>query len=616
MMNKIPGLLETIDEEEIIRNNYMESSHPFWEKAKKDKFFALNFSELYGGMPMSATGISRLLQRITSCTAVGSVHVMVPNSLGPGELLTHYGTQKQKDKYLPRLANGDIPCFGLTSPNAGSDAAGSMSDVGEIYEKDGEIRIKITCDKRYITLAPVADIIGLAFKLSDPNNLLKNVRHQQISEGGLESVDGEITLALIERNTPGLEIGSRHDPLGVGFANGTIRGTIDIGIDQVIGEQDGLGEGWKMLMECLAAGRGISLPAGAAGPAKMITNTVGGYARIRNQFKMPIAKFEGIQEKLSDMALRTLEIDAMVALMNSMLDNSESPPVISAILKYRTTECARQIINHGMDIMGGSAICRGKQNFMAPAYAANPVAITVEGSNVLTRSMIVFGQGINRSHPYIQPILESIENDNVDEFTNLLKATVSMNIQNLFMPQNIKTDLDRFGVFFSLGTNTSLLLGGKLKKMEYLSGRYADILSDLFYGYALHWHSSHQNIDKEVTRIAEKELLFRLQNSINDLIENHPHKTVHRALYRKTVGGAHKFKNITDKERTFMSDQVTEKSNLRDMFATDVLYGSENIERINETFSKFNTGEWTESQLNDIRQQVIKVDEYDDYCKP
>ena len=266
MLNKVHGLLNTIDELKIIRKGFMEADDPFWKKAKEDKFLAMNFEEKYGGVPVSATGMSRILQKISSASAVGSVHVMVPNSLGPGELLLHYGTERQKEEYLPRLAAGAIPCFGLTSPEAGSDAAGSMTDKGLVYkDESGEIKIRISCNKRYITLAPVADIIGLAFKLEDPDNLLYDLRKGLVDGDKtlLSNVDGEITLALVERDTVGMKIGPRHDPLGVGFANGTISGSFDISIDQVIGEEGGLGQGWKMLMECLSAGRGVSLPATA-----------------------------------------------------------------------------------------------------------------------------------------------------------------------------------------------------------------------------------------------------------------------------------------------------------------------------------------------------------------
>ena len=602
MLEKIPLLKDCIKEDEIIRNTFMDISHPFWEVSKENKFFSLIFPEKYGGVPMTKTGISKLLQRISSFSAVASVHVMVPNSLGPGELLTHYGTENQKNNYLPRLAKGEIPCFGLTSPNAGSDAAGSMTDFGVVYTNDkGEIRIKVTCDKRYITLAPVADIIGLAFKIKDPDFLLKGIVK--------ENKDGEITLALIDRDTEGLIIGNRHDPLGVGFANGTIRGTVDIGIDQIIGEEKGLGEGWKMLMECLAAGRGISLPAGAAGPSKMLSNTVGGYTSIREQFKMPIRNFEGIQEKLSNMALRTLEIDSTVSLMNSILDNNEQPPVLSAILKYRTTECSRTVINEGMDIMGGSAICRGKQNFISPAYAANPVAITVEGSNTLTRSMIVFGQGLNRSHPYIDSIITSIENDDLQEFSKNVSSLIKMNLKNLLIP-SIDSELDKFCVFFSLSSNLSLLLGGSLKKMEFLSGRYADILSDIFYGYALEWYVKNKKLDKKILKIAQKELYERIQDNINLLIDNHPHKTAHLLLQKRIIGNSHKHKGISDYDRKFMAEKISKPSDLRNVFSEEIVYGSDNIELINENLHHFINKTLDKEELDKIRNKVIAVDEF------
>ena len=395
-LSEAKKIANIIDEDQILKNSEMKPDHPFWDIAKKTKMFGLNIDTKYGGNPISASAQSKLFQGMSSVSGSGSVHLMVPNSLGPAELLHHYGTQQQKNNYLPKLAEGMIPCFGLTGPVSGSDAAGSMIDTGTVFKNEkGEIKIKITCNKRYITLAPVAELIGVAFKLQDPENYLE-----------LDANHENITLALVERDTPGLQIGKRHDPLGVGFQNGPFRGTFEIDVEQVIGGKKGLGQGWKMLMECLAAGRGICLPAGAAGSSKMLTNTTAGYSMIRKQFKLPISSFEGVKEKLSKMVLSTLEIDSMVALMNSILDNGEKPAVLSAVLKYKTTETSRDVLMESMDIVAGSAICRGPQNFVAPSYHANPVSITVEGSNTLTRSMIIFGQGINKSHPYISKIIK------------------------------------------------------------------------------------------------------------------------------------------------------------------------------------------------------------------
>lgn len=603
MISRIPKLIDTLNDVELNRNICMPKTHEFWSVCKENKFFSLIFPSEYGGMPMSKTGLSDLLQRLASHSAVGSIHVMVPNSLGPGELLTHYGSERQKNEYLPRLSAGEIPCFGLTSPEAGSDAAGSMTDFGDVYLNDNnEVRIRITCNKRYITLAPVADIIGLAFKLNDPNGLLKRVID--------EDKNGEITLALIERDTEGLEIGNCHDPLGVGFANGTIRGTIDIGIEQVIGEEKGLGEGWKMLMECLAAGRGIALPASAAGSSKMLANTIGAYTNVRKQFNMPISKFEGVREKLANITLRTIEIDASVTLMNSILDNNEQPPVLSAILKYRTTECSREVLNNGMDILGGSGICRGSQNFIAPAYIANPIGITVEGSNTLTRSMITFGQGVNRSHPYIDNLVTAIQDDDKEAFKSNVYKLVKMNVKNMFPTRN-ETQHDKFMRFFSLSSNLSLLLGGSLKKMEYLSGRYADLLSDIYYGYALEWYFEQHELSDNLLRVMQKDLNDRMYRNVEKIIYNHPHSSAHNILKCITIGKTNKIPQITDGDIDYLASQLTEPTLIRKTFSNNILLKSENIKLLNTTFSKFLDATTDPDDLEDIRRRVIAVNEYD-----
>lgn len=603
MISRLPKLASTLNDAELNRNICMSKNHDFWSVCKENQFFSLIFPSEYGGMPMSKTGLSDLLQKLSSHSAVGSIHVMVPNSLGPGELLTHYGSQRQKNKYLPRLSRGEIPCFGLTSPDAGSDAAGSMIDFGEVYlNEQNEIRIRITCNKRYITLAPVADIIGLAFKLNDPNGLLKRVID--------EDKNGEITVALIERNTDGLVIGNCHDPLGVGFANGTIKGTIDIGIEEIIGEEKGLGEGWKMLMECLAAGRGTALPASAAGSSKMLANTIGAYTNVRKQFNMPISKFEGIREKLANITLRTIEIDSCVSLMNSILDNNEQPPVLSAILKYRTTECSRDVLNNGMDILGGSGICRGTQNFIAPAYIANPIGITVEGSNTLTRSMITFGQGLNRSHPYIDNLVTSIENNDIESFKANVYKLVNMNIKNIFLART-GTQHDRFMRFFSLSSNLSLLLGGSLKKMEYTSGRYADLLSDIYYGYALEWYFEQHQLPERLLKIVKKDLNERMYRNVEKLIENHPHRYAHSVIKLITIGKTNKISSVNDDDRDYLAAQLTQSSEIRKIFSKNILLESDNITLLNATFDKFLDKESEPEILDDIRQRVIAVNEYE-----
>jgi acyl-CoA dehydrogenase len=348
----------------------------------------------YGGLEFSAYAHSQIVTKLsTRCSAL-SVSVMVPNSLGPAELLLHYGTDAQKNHYLPRLAKGiEIPAFALTSPWAGSDA-GSIPDVGIVckgmWQGKEVLGMRVTWDKRYITLGPVCTILGLAFHLYDPDGLLGGKKHVGI------------TCALVPRDTPGAEIGRRHFPLNAMFMNGPTRGKdVFMPLDYVIGGPAMVGQGWRMLMECLAAGRSISLPSSNTGMAQLTARTVGAYARVRSQFKMAIGRFEGVEEPLTRIGAYTYMMDAVRKMTAGAIDLGEKPSVVSAIAKYHVTERARQVVNDGMDIVGGKGICLGPSNFIGRAYQQLPIGITVEGANILTRSMILFGQGAIRCHPYV-----------------------------------------------------------------------------------------------------------------------------------------------------------------------------------------------------------------------
>ena len=600
MIAKIPALVSTVDEHEIIRRRVTPKDHPFWKKAKDNNFFGLIVPDKYGGKQLTSTGLSSVLQRLSSVSASVPVHVMVPASLGPAELLTHYGTDRQREYFLPKLAAGAIPCFGLTSLHAGSDAAGSMTDTGTSFiRSDGSVGIRLQCDKRYITLAPVADIVGIAFKLQDPEGLLESLCGRK--------VDGEITLALLEKGILNLELGTYTDPLGVGFANGTVRANgVEINIDDVIGGANGLGEGWKFLMEALAAGRGIALPAGAAGSSKMLCNAVGGYCGIRKQFKTPIGKFEGIQEKLADMAIKTFEIDSMVSLMNCMLDAGERPPIMSAILKQRSTELGRDVVMHSMDIVAGSAICMGSQNFVAPAYLSSPIGITVEGSNTMTRSLLIFGQGLVRSHPRLLNIIHSIQSDNVDQFTHEVKHLVLENVKLAISPTFRLSRLDRFVHFFALSSNASLLLGGELKRREFISGRYADMLSYLVAGYSMQWHAENAKItESAICNAVQVRNLNRLMRCAEDLIENHPHSILHKMIYFRTVGSA-QFKDVPDNVLSKIAlEMQTNKSELRNLFDANVVSNLHcNIARINKALTN-------PEAMESLHDEIMRVDTFE-----
>jgi len=375
-------------------NIYKDLPPQVWQFIKDKGFLGMIIPKEYGGLGFSAFAHSQVVAKLASRCSALVVTVMVPNSLGPGELLLHYGTDEQKRHYLPRLAKGiEIPCFALTNPHAGSDAA-AIPDFGIIcrgeYQGRQTLGLKLTWEKRYITLGPVATILGLAFRAFDPDHLLG------------EKEDLGITCALIPTQHPGVNIGRRHMPLNAVFQNGPNWGKeVFIPIDWIIGGQPMIGKGWRMLMECLAAGRAISLPSLSTGMSKLVVRATGGYARVRSQFKTPIGKFEGIEEPLARMGGYLYSMDATHKLLAGVVDLGEKPAVLSAIAKYHLTDRGRSVVTDAMDITGGKGICMGPSNFVGAAYMQVPVSITVEGANILTRSLIVFGQGAIRCHPYV-----------------------------------------------------------------------------------------------------------------------------------------------------------------------------------------------------------------------
>ncbi len=395
----VEKLCEMIDDWEIT-HNLMDLPESMWEFLKEHRFFGMIIPKEFGGLEFSAYGHSAVVTKISARSISAGVTVMVPNSLGPAELLLHYGTKSQKEYYLPRLASGqEIPCFALTGPDAGSDA-GSIPDTGIICKGDFEgkevLGLRLNWEKRYITLGPVATVLGLAFKAYDPDGLL----------GGEEELG--ITCALIPTNIKGITIGNRHFPMNSAFQNGPNSGEdVFIPMNYIIGGQDNIGKGWRMLVESLSAGRGISLPAVGVAAGKASSRVTGAYARIRHQFNTSIGKFEGVEEALARIGGMTYMMDAGRLLTLSALDSGEKPSVVTAILKYYNTEHMRQVINDAMDIHGGRGICMGPSNYLARAYQSIPVGITVEGANILTRSMIIFGQGAIRCHPYLVKEMES-----------------------------------------------------------------------------------------------------------------------------------------------------------------------------------------------------------------
>ena len=503
------NLLDTYDNTRIFPND--NGNH--WIKyLAKNRFFSFLIDEKYGGIKLTVNEMSDVLTKIASVEPALGVATMVPNSLGPGELLTHYGTEEQKNKYLPGLADGTyIPCFGLTGPNNGSDATGSI-DEGEVMEKDGKIQIQVKINKRYVTLAPVANLMGIAFNLKDPNNLLPNKKKG-------------ITLALLERNHEGLIQNTYHNPLNAGFPNGTIKGEFFIEPEHVIGGSDCIGEGWKMLMDCLSAGRGISLPATANASSKVATFGILNYIQIRKQFKMPLADMEAIQEKVNKMVLDTWVIQSSIELTNTILDNGDSPAVLSAIMKQQTTERGRNVLNHAIDIHGGGAICLGYSNFLEKFYRAAPIGITVEGSNTLTRSLIIFGQGLNKSHPFINQILDSVidnnKNDFIASFKNIISHSLGLYAKtlspfSLFLPRNLHHQI----IDFAALVNFVALKGGLLKKEQMLSGAMADIFSNLYLAISVQNYHNNNNVSLILTNYIIDKLINENQMIMNRVIDN------------------------------------------------------------------------------------------------
>lgn len=535
-------LCEMIDDWEITQNQ-SDLPDDVWQYIKDNKFMAMIIPKKYGGLEFSALAHSEVVMKISSRSITVAVTVMVPNSLGPGKLLLHYGTNEQKDKYLYGLADGtEIPCFGLTGPDAGSDA-GAMPDTGVVcYESfDGEdnvLGIRLNWEKRYITLGPVATIIGLAFKLYDPDSILGDKK------------DIGITLALIRPDTEGVEIGHRHFPLNQTFMNGPNRGKdVFIPMDWVIGGEEYLGQGWRMLMECLADGRAISLPALATGAGKLCCRYTGAYARVRKQFKTPIGYFEGVEESLAIIAGQTYAMDAARELTLVALDMGEVPSVVSAIVKYQLTERMRSVINHAMDVHGGHAICMGPSNFLGRIYQAIPISITVEGANILTRSMIVFGQGALRSHPYllneVNAVNEADEEKSLHDFDKNLFGHIGFVSSNIFRafwlgltsarfmltPGSSDTayyyrQLNRFSACFAVMTDMSLaVLGGGLKRKEKISGRLADALSNLYILSAIikrYENDGEPAQDKPLFEWAAHDCLYNTQRALDGVLANFP----------------------------------------------------------------------------------------------
>ncbi len=540
---------------EVTHERY-DLSPQVWQYAKDKGFFGMIIPKKYGGLGFSALAHSAVVMKLSTRSNALGVSVMVPNSLGLAELLLHYGTEEQKNHYLPRLAKGlEIPCFALTSPEAGSDAA-SIPDFGIVcrgtYQGKEVLGMRVTWDKRYITLGPVATLLGLAFRLYDPEKLLG------------DKEDLGITCALVPTNHPGVNIGRRHLPLNAVFQNGPNSGKdVFMPIDWIIGGKDYAGKGWMMLMGCLAAGRSISLPTSSVGGAKGLARITGAYARVRSQFKMPIGKLEGVEEALGRIAANCYMMDGVRIMTAGAVDLGEKPAVISAIAKYHMTERARKIVDDSMDIHGGKGICLGPNNWVGRGYQVIPVGITVEGANILTRTLIIFGQGAIRCHPYVlremhaakemQGDAASVEFD--DAFTSHIGHTISNGVRAFVhgitssrlgqVPREGAPETrhyyrfaSRLAAAFAFLADVSMLaMGGALKRKEKISGRLGDVLSMLYLVSATLKHYEDQGRRKEdlpLIRWVVRDVLYTAQEAIDGILSNFPIKSV-ATLLRWTI---------------------------------------------------------------------------------
>ena len=558
----------------------------------------------YGGNKMSVQSLSRTLIKITSKNPSLGILTMVPNSLGPSELLQEYGTDEQKNQYLPGLATGAyIPCFGLTGPNNGSDATGTIDKGTVVLDDNGNKMINVTINKRYITLAPVSNLIGLAFNLEDPDNLLDT------NMTGVQKPKPGVSVALIKDTHHGLIKETHHDPLGVGFPNGTLKGNLTIDMKDLIGGEAQTGNGWKMLMECLAAGRGICLPATAAAGSKTALWGTFNYALHREQFRMPIIKMQAIEDKIVDMLFHTWLIQSGVELTNLLLDSGEKPAVISAIMKQQTTDRAQIVINHGMDILGGSAICKGDNNFLEKFYRSSPIGITVEGSNTLTRNLIIFGQGINKSHPHISNILETVNNNDVKafgkEFSNMIKHFVKTNVYSMLHRIFIRANFNNYKIerqvlIFANLANYVALLGGKVKSEQTLSADMADILSNLYLAKAVLWYNENEQISDKLTDYCINRIYYENAVIIKRVIDNYPGPLRFLLYPYRSKIKSNKYSDNREIMKEFKTNKILQSKIREHIYIDGVLADLENLNNLKKGTDEYNA----------LYQKVISVGEY------
>jgi len=577
-----------------------------WDYMRDEGFFALKIPREWGGKGFSTHAVSAILSKLMTHCFDANCTVAVPNSLGPGELLVRYGTDEQKQYFLPRLADGTlIPCFGLTGPHSGSDATSLIQSDCVVEERNGELGVVASFRKRYITLAPVAGVVGLGLNLADPKGLLKG-----------NGVEG-FTVALLERDHPGLRMGPRHMPLNAAFMNGTVEGDdVWIPMSSILGGQERCGFGWNMFVECLAEGRGVSLPSGAAGAGRAVVGAVGAYSRVRKQFRVPIAEFGGIQEAMSLAGSDALITLAGCDLMNAIVDNHEAPMVISSIMKQSCTERGRRLFEHGMDIAAGSAICRGDMNYLANGYMNMPIAVTVEGANIMTRSFQIIGQGLTRCHPHMLELIQCLQAPPEEEekatktfvkqfykvvnhgVTNLARSVtrgIGSTVSSATRSKNAYKDgsklvdyhekqLLRLSSNFALTADLCFTLGGRLKFEELLMGRLADAMGAIYLGYAtLHYYNRNRGIEglEAITEHAMLRLEKQAQDALQEASQNFPGFLGPVASRVMKLGCfplgslTRPYKAPNDMLTKEVSRLITTPSGLRDMFVSGVYMAPE-----------------------------------------
>lgn len=585
----VPAISALVDDWRVSTQD-LDLSQEAWDYIKQNKFLGMIIPKEYGGLGFSAFAHSEVITRLSTRSSALAVSVMVPNSLGPGELLAHYGTQEQKDYYLPRLADGrEIPAFALTSPWAGSDAA-AIPDSGVVcrgqWQGEEVLGIKLSWDKRYITLAPICTILGLAFRLYDPDGLL-----------GQEKDIG-ITCALIPHDHPGVEIGRRHFPLNSAFMNGPTKGQdVFIPLDFIIGGPSQAGQGWRMLMECLAAGRSISLPSSHVGVDQLCIRSVGAYSRVRKQFNLSIGRFEGVEEVFADMAAKAYANNAVRHMTSGAVDLGEKPAILSAIAKYHVTENTRQVVNDAMDIIGGKGICLGPSNFLGRGYQQMPVGITVEGANILTRSLIIFGQGAIRCHPYVLKEMQATQEPDADKALHDFDQALWGHIGHVFKNTGRSLAASLFGsrlkginaqvapetkAYYQqisrLSSNFALMadvcmavFGGSLKKREKISARLGDMLSHLYIASAsLKYYEAQgrQADERPLLDKAVQDNLHQAEQALFAIYANLPNRLLAGALRLCTNFWGRVFPEASDRLDRKICEPLMQNSPLRDRLTT------------------------------------------------